>query len=313
MSVADVPAAAPDWRLYLANGASRPIGMLPPPPSWRVFDGGPPIDLPAKMRTEAEGLNIRARAYQADERTVNLVNAAIYLRRPLLVTGRPGTGKSTLARSIAHELALGPVIVWPITSRSSLRDSLYQYDALGRLEGETAPVRPADRVGRYITLGPLGTALLPWRQPRVLLVDELDKSDIDLPNDLLHAFEEGTFDIPELSRLPEGDDDATVHTAEGLPVSVHRGHVRCLAFPIVVITPPRPDALARIVDGLLGAGTAAASADVIEDYLVRRDNADIATDQLLNALFLVRSQPIPDATKEELKTALLRELNPGFT
>jgi MoxR-like ATPase len=334
MPAPDEPDAAPDWRLYRANGSSRSIGPLPPPPSWRVFNGGPPLDLPPNVRTEPDGLSIRARAYQADELTVNLVNAAIYLRRPLLVTGRPGTGKSTLARSIAHELGLGPVIMWPVTSRSTLRDALYQYDALGRLEGDPVPARPGDRVGRYITLGPLGTALLPWRHPRVLLIDELDKSDIDLPNDLLHAFEEGMFDIPELARLPEGDDDAVVHTAEGQPVTVHRGHVRCLAFPIVVITnngerefppaflrrctrvdiaPPRPEALARIVDGLLGAGTAASSTAIIEDFLVRRDNADVATDQLLNALYLVRSHAIPESTIDELKTALLRELNPGYS
>lgn len=56
-------------------------------------------------------------------------------------------------------------------------------------------------IGRYLRLGPLGTALLPSRRPRVLLIDEIDKSDIDLPNDLLNIFEEGAFEIPELTRL----------------------------------------------------------------------------------------------------------------
>lgn len=72
-------------------------------------------------------------AYRGDRNAHDLVNAAIQLRRPLLVTGPPGTGKTTLAASIARELALGPVLRWGITSRSTLREGLYDYDVLGRL------------------------------------------------------------------------------------------------------------------------------------------------------------------------------------
>src|SRR5260370_21522722 len=86
---------------------------------------------------------------------------------------------------------------------------MYRYDAVGRLQ--EASLTTAGRVdgpvsldlGRYIQLGALGTALLPHAHPRVLLVDELDKSDVDLPNDLLHVLELGGFDIPELARLPD--------------------------------------------------------------------------------------------------------------
>ena len=101
---------------------------------------------------------------------------------------------------------LGPVLRWPITSRSTLQDGLYRYDAIGRAAGRDQPgptKRPSAAVaaiGRYIRLGPLGTALLPTRRPRVLLIDEIDKSDIDLPNDLLNVFEEGEFDDPRAAR-----------------------------------------------------------------------------------------------------------------
>lgn len=125
-----------------------------------------------------------------------MVNAALYLRRPLLVTGNPGTGKTSLAYSVAYELDLGEVLYWPITTRTTLKDGLYNYDAVGRLQD--AKLNPDDslnRIGKYITLGPLGTALLPSERPRVLLIDEIDKSDVDLPNDLLHVFENGEYTI----------------------------------------------------------------------------------------------------------------------
>ncbi len=182
------------WLIY--RGTSEPhdgVGRLPPAPAWRAFDGGPLVEprLPDDNGSSRRlGTPERARTYRATHDEVELVNAALYLRRPLLVTGKPGTGKSTLAYSIAYELRLGPVLRWPITSRSVLQDGLYQYDAIGRLQEASLrrttatgdePFTAPD-IGRYIRLGPLGTALLPQRRPRALLIDELDKSDIDLPN-----------------------------------------------------------------------------------------------------------------------------------
>jgi hypothetical protein len=96
---------------------------------------------------------------------------------------------------------------------------------------------PAAPIGEFIRLGPLGTALLPYRLPRVLLVDEMDKADFDLPNNLLNIFEDGELPIPELLRMGHAGADVEVHTADrGGTATVHGGLVRPHAFPIVVIT-----------------------------------------------------------------------------
>jgi MoxR-like ATPase len=262
-------------------------------------------------------------AYQADEKEINLVNLAIHLRRPLLVTGQPGVGKSTLAYSVAYELDLGPVLRWPITSRSTLVEGLYQYDAVGRLQevslqqerargGRPRPAAASVEIGNYLRLGPLGTALLPIRRPRALLIDEIDKSDVDLPNDLLNVFEEGEFTIPELARLKQADVPVKTADLSGLAV-IHGGRVRCADFPFVVLTSnnerdfpraflrrcirleiPPPDAgkLARMVAAHLPppatAEQAAERAELIAGFIHKQqaEGAVLANDQLLNALVM---------------------------
>ncbi|GAB3432914.1 AAA family ATPase [Actinophytocola sediminis] len=248
---------APAWWIYRGSGRPAhdidPIKLLPPPPPWRAFTGGP---LPADDRPPADdgeadrrlGTAYHLAEQDIDSHELNMVNAALYLRRPLLVTGKPGTGKSSTAYRLARELGLGRVLRWAITSHTTLQNGLYGYDAIGRAQAAATaqaqrgsqPVdQPPDEppIGDFVRLGPLGTAFLPTRRPRILLIDELDKSEADLPNDLLSIFEEGEFPIQELARVRSRVSEVTVHTADpNGTAKVVDGRVGCHAFPVVVMT-----------------------------------------------------------------------------
>ncbi|MEU5978245.1 MoxR family ATPase [Streptomyces sp. NPDC047315] len=315
------PGAA-DWRLFRGDGRPRPVAF-PQAPPWRRFT--------PEAREATDGAARAALPYLIEPRHADVVNAALHLRRPLLVTGPAGTGKSSLARAVAHELSLGELLRWPVNSRSTVQDALYQYDAIGRLRettlsrdrGEAEP-----SIGTFVRLGPLGTALVPAPSPRALLIDEMDKGDVDLPNDLLTVFEEGVFDVPELARLPEDQAAVEVQTADRRgTVLVHRGVVQCSEFPVVVITSngerdfppaflrrcirldlevPGEQRLRAIVAAHLGAEALREADDLIERFLQRRAPGELATDQLLNAVFLRRGGVDLDA--DGLLDAVLHQL-----
>lgn len=368
-----------DWFIYRGTGGPDPdrIDRLPAPPPWRRFDAPavpydvPPLDSSTSRRLGARSVPLPVQ----DDDTLELINAALYLRRPLLVTGPPGAGKSTLAHSIAYELGLGRVLEWPIVSRSELKDGLYTYDAIGRLQdaqldradvpgdaaasGGTpesgAPGNPghlagpaggaarfarSSDIGRYLKLGPLGTALVAADRPRVLLVDELDKSDIDLPNDLLNVLEEGRFNIPELERIADRPGHRTVEilTDDGRRVPVTGGQVCCRAFPFVVMTSnrerefpapllrrcipldleaPRETRLAALVQAHFGAGAYDDNHDIVDQFTRAEADGELRpTDQLLNAIFLAQhaardAARDPAAQRADIAELLMRPLDRG--
>jgi len=270
-----------------ANESSRP----PEPPPWRTFLGEKAFE---QQRAEAwtrwrklrELADQSSRYERARKRAASFVlpdsatsrnlvvavNAALSLRRPLLLSGRPGSGKTTLAYVVAEWLGLGPVLEWSVSPGATLADALVSYDPLARLQDleisrklaeSNPPIQghdPADLtpkpVEHYMRLGPVGTAFLPMPLPRVLLIDEIDKGDLNLANELLHLFEEGKFTLPQLQRgsgtagagagsgsdgQPHGiprvinsaDED---DNGQPLAVGIQGAVVQCYEFPLVVMT-----------------------------------------------------------------------------
>ncbi len=332
------------WNTYYAgDGAPRDVTLADPPP-WRTFPRVPD-----------------QHAFQPPDGLTDAVNAALYLHRPLLITGSAGTGKSTVIEQVAAELKLGSVLRWHITSRSTLPDALYQYDALGHIHSlrlhqaahqgrasgrggrgdraRTEGTRPADDIAPFLGLGPLGTALLPGDRPRALLIDEIDKSDVDLPSDLLDVLERGEFEIPELVRhrlrqvrIREwGERNERKRTC-----LVRDGHVQCTRFPFIVMTSngerdfPAPFLRRCVrysmptptVDTLRDAVAAHLRCEVpdsgpvsklIEDFAARVARGDaLAVDQLLNAVRLISDPQAPTgAQRDRILALLLRELSGG--
>ena len=125
------------------------------------------------------------------------VNVSIALGRPLLIKGEPGTGKTLLAHSIARGLKKD-FIIWNVKSTTKARDGLYVYDTVQRLNDSRFGDRDVSDIKQYINLGKLGQAFNSKEQV-VLLIDEIDKADIEFPNDLLNELDEMSFYIPETS------------------------------------------------------------------------------------------------------------------
>jgi len=133
--------------------------------------------------------------YVTSEPLRNAVNVAIALGRPLLIRGEPGTGKTLLAHSIAHGLGK-KLIVWNIKSTTKAQEGLYVYDTVQRLNDSRFGDRDISDIKQYIKLGKLGQSFTS-REQVVLLIDEVDKADIEFPNDLLNELDEMSFYIPE--------------------------------------------------------------------------------------------------------------------
>ena len=136
--------------------------------------------------------------YVASEELLQVTNIAIALQKPLLIKGEPGTGKTVLAQAVAESLQKR-LLIWNIKSTTKAQEGLYIYDVVQRLYDSQLGLAGVDQVEKYVKLGKLGEAFSGEDQA-VLLIDEIDKADLEFPNDLLWELDRMEFYIPETGR-----------------------------------------------------------------------------------------------------------------
>jgi len=254
--------------------------------------------------------------YIASPELVEAVNLTIFLqKRPLLLKGEPGCGKTRLARAVAYELGL-PYESWYIQSTTRAKDGFYTYDAIARLQD--AQLIHSDEQKRldvrdpknYIRLGPLGRAFensLKQSQRTVVLIDEIDKADIDFPNDLLQSLDEGQFLVQETGEEIKANPKQapiifiTSNDEKDLPDAFLR---RCLfhyiKFPeeselINIINSHFPDSQPAVIE-------AAVSRFLILRRQMEKDSSKtgkkVSTSELIDWFTILREYPEDEALKK---------------
>ena len=182
--------------------------------------------------------------YIASGPLVDAVNCSIALQRPLLIKGEPGTGKTVLAHHIAEGLGM-PLLTWHIKSTSKAEDGLYLYDTVQRLNDSRFGGGDVSDVRKYIKLGPLGEAFTAEKR-LVLLIDEVDKADLEFPNDLLRELDEMRFSILETNEEVAAKERPIVIITSNNEKELPDAFLRRCVFHFIDF--PGPDLMRKIVD-----------------------------------------------------------------
>ncbi|MET0362866.1 MAG: MoxR family ATPase [Sphingobium sp.] len=221
------------------------------------------------------------------------VNAAVLLRRPLLIKGEPGTGKTVLAHEISTALN-APLIEWNIKSTTKAQQGLYEYDAVARLrDGQLGEERVHD-IGNYIRKGKLWEAFTAERLP-VLLIDEIDKADIEFPNDLLQELDRMSFHVYETGETVAAVDRPIVVITSNNEKELPDAFLRRCFFHYIKF--PDADTMRAIIDVHFPGIQKILVSRALEIFYEVRDVPGLkkkpSTSELLDWLKLILSEDMP--------------------
>ena len=219
--------------------------------------------------------------YVASQELMNSVNVAMQLKKPLLIKGEPGTGKTMLAEAIAESLDM-ELIIWNIKSTTKAQDGLYVYDAVQRLYDSQFGGEGVDDIKKYIKLGKLGEAFSREKQI-VLLIDEIDKADLEFPNDLLWELDKMEFYIPETKETIKAQQRPIVIITSNAEKELPDAFLRRCIFHFIEF--PNADKMYEIV------------------HVHYPDMEQKLLDQAMSAFYWIRS--LPDIQKKPSTSELL--------
>ena len=221
------------------------------------------------------------------------VNAAIRLQRPLLIKGEPGTGKTMLAEEVAAALGL-PLLQWHIKSTTKAQQGLYEYDAVSRLRDSQLGDDRVKDIGNYIVKGVLWQAFEAER-PTVVLIDEIDKADIEFPNDLLRELDRMEFHVYETRQTIQARHRPIVFITSNNEKELPDAFLRRCFFHYIRF--PDRDTMQRIVDVHFPAIRKDLLTEALEVFFGLRDVPGLkkkpSTSELLDWLKLLVAEEIP--------------------
>ncbi|MBS0346175.1 MAG: MoxR family ATPase [Proteobacteria bacterium] len=221
------------------------------------------------------------------------VNAAIRLQRPLLIKGEPGTGKTMLAEEVAAALGM-PLLQWHIKSTTKAQQGLYEYDAVSRLRDSQLGDDKVKDIGNYIVKGTLWQAF-DADEPTVVLIDEIDKADIEFPNDLLRELDRMEFHVYETRETVKARHRPIVFITSNNEKELPDAFLRRCFFHYIKF--PDRDTMQKIVDVHFPGIKQALLKEALEVFFGLRDVPGLkkkpSTSELIDWLKLLVAEEIP--------------------